>query len=256
MVWFFDLVAVILTGLFVWGLVAPRSQWWALTSWAIADPYKHEPGAGAYNLRRLASGVGLLGLVSVFLISTAPLLVSARSAGPPSAVEQMWGSPDPQVVNRVATARTEPPTTLPEVPILGYQAFEESSTPPYLTPLKTYTLLGSSEISGLIGSDPDVGFSAVDTAHLVINVRGPILCIPRAVVVIETETTVQIAAYYGLPNSADGSAVDHLAGCPADSYLTASLLLPIRLSAPVGERELQALDGTPLTAVPLVEPED
>jgi hypothetical protein len=60
---------------------------------------------------------------------------------------------------------------------------------------------------------------------------------------------VQIGIYYGLPDPADGSVVDHTKGCPPGAPVTASLLIPIALSAPVGDRQVQALDGTPLPGV-------
>ena len=42
----------------LWGLVAPRGQWRALASWSFRDPHAGEPGATAYAIRRVASGLG------------------------------------------------------------------------------------------------------------------------------------------------------------------------------------------------------
>jgi hypothetical protein len=156
------------------------------------------------------------------------------------------------VVNRVVTGFTAPPADLPEMPVLGYQPFGDGGAPSYLTRLKQFSLLGKFDMHGYIGSTPDDGFAAIDTADLVVNVRGPVLCIPRAAVVIETDTTIQVGIYYGLPDSADGSPIDQVAACPAGSTLTASILVPLKLSAPVGDRAVQALDGTPIDSVEIV----
>jgi hypothetical protein len=78
------------------------------------------------------------------------------------------------------------------------------------------------------------------------------LCIPRAAVVVESDTTVKIGLYYGLPDSADGSPVDNTKGCPINSPVTASLLIPIDLTAPVGDRTVESLDGTELPSVRVV----
>lgn len=248
----FGVIAATLGIVFLWGIFAPRSQWRALAGWSTSDPHRSEPDGAAYTVRRLLSGLGVLALVTVVLVSAAPVLLSGAQPMAPglSTVEQMWGKPAPQIVNRSIKPLQAPPAGLVEFPILGYQPFdEETGSPEYLARLTTFTRLGVQQIPGYIGTLPDVGFSGVDFAEMVVNTRGPILCIPRQAVVIETDTTVQIGIFYGLPDSTDGSAVDHVAGCPVDSTLTGSVLIPIPLSAPVGDREVQALDGSPLTEV-------
>ena len=252
----FGIIAATLGIVLLWGVFAPRAQWRALASWSISDPHRSEPGGAAYAVRRLIAGLGVLSLVTVVLVATSPVWLSGAQPVAPglSAVEQMWGKPAPQIVNRAIKPLNAPPSGLVEFPVLGYQAFdEEAGSPEYLARLTTFTRLGVQQIPGYIGTLPDVGFSGVDFAELVVNTRGPVLCIPRQAVVIESETAVQIGIFYGLPDSTDGSAVDHAAGCPIDSTLTGSVLIPLPLSAPVGDREVQGLDGTPLTEVALPE---
>lgn len=251
--WVFAVLAATLGVVFLWGMLAPRSQWRALTSWSYADAHSAEPGAAAYGWQRVLSAIGILSLLTVTGVAVVPgLLYSAQSAPGLTPIEQMWGAPQPQVVNRTVTAIQTPPGGLTEVPILGVQVFDPDEGPPdYLVELKEFVRLGTNEIPGLLGTDPDVDFSAMDFADLVVNVRGAVLCVPRQVLVVESETTVQIAVYYGLPDPGDGSIPDNATACPADAPLTSSLLIPLRLGSPVGDRVFQALDGTEIDIVDL-----
>jgi hypothetical protein len=175
---------------------------------------------------------------------------------PKTPVEQMWGAPDPLVVNRVVTAVGAPPEGLVEVPVLGYQETDpEDGMYAYVYDLRHFTLLGDDRPSGLIGKDPASNFAAPDTAELLVHVRTDFLCIPRAAVVLETDTTVQIAVYVGRPNSEDGTPVDHVAGCQPNPAIGNSILLPIELQAPIAERDVQLLDGSPIQRIPVVLPE-
>jgi hypothetical protein len=238
----------------LWGVFAPKSFWRLFASWSVSDPYANEPGATSYALRRLASALGVLSLAAV--LAASGLHAIQQFPTPPaarSAVDIMWGAPDPQVVNRVVDGIPNPPTDLRAEPILGYQAFGSTGTPSYLTRLRIYNLLGKTDVPGLVGHAPDIDAFGIDSAKMIIHVRGPILCIPRAIVVVETDTTIKVGVYYGLPNSADGSPVDSLAGCPSDATLTASLLIPIQLSGPVGDREVDDLDGARLNVVHIPE---
>jgi hypothetical protein len=251
--WIFGTIAATLGLLFLWGLVAPRSQWLTLTAWSVSDPHAHEPGAAGYSVRRLASAVGLIGLTSVAFVAAASFIDRLpRPPVPQTPVHAMWGEPDPHLVNRVVRGAAKPPSGLIAVSVIDYQTFEAGDPPAYLTRLNKYTVLGSTAVPGLIGVDPDTEASATDTAELVVHVRGPILCIPRSAVVVETDTTIKIGLYYGLPNSADGSPVDSTKGCQKDSSVTASLLIPIDLASPVGDRTVESLDGTELPAVRLI----
>lgn len=163
----------------------------------------------------------------------------------------MWGSPPPLLVDRVVDAATDVPEGLVDEPLLGFQGFDDG-TPEYVRMLPTFSLLGDSRAPGYIGSQAGSDVSASGAASLVVNVRGPLLCIPRQVVVIESETAVQIAVYYGLPDSASGNPPDHVAGCPLEGVVTSSVLIPIELAAPIGDRVVQNLAGDPVPEVDLV----
>jgi hypothetical protein len=250
--WVFGVVAVTLGIFLLWGLLAPRSQWRVLSSWSVADPHRDEPGGAAYGMRRLFSGLGVLGLgVVVFVASTSYFESLPGPPAPPTQLEAMWGSPTPRIVDRIFTPVGAGPTDLVEMPVLGYQEFDEEAGPPtYVGGLQPFTLLGVLDPPGYIGTIPAVGFAAIDSADLLVHVRGPLLCLPRAAVVTESETTVQIAIYYGLPDPADGSVPDNAAGCGTDDPVTSSVLIPIRLGSPLGDREVQSLDGAPIERVP------
>lgn len=250
-------VAATLGLLLLWGLFAPRSSWRVLTGWSVSDPHGNEPGAASYGIRRAVAGAGTIAMAGIVVVATSSYVANLpKPVPPPSPIQVMWGSPDPQVVNRVVNPLPAAPAGLVEIPILGYQAFPASGPPSYLTRLKQFSRLGVTAIPGYIGRDPDATLAAIDTASMVIHVRGPILCIPRQAVVIETQSTVQIGIFYGLPDAADGAAVDSVAGCPADSTLTGSLLIPITLGAPLGDREVQSLTGQPLESVSVVSSGD
>ncbi len=84
--------------------------------------------------------------------------------------------------------------------------------------------------------------------------RGPLLCVPRAALVTETAESVTVAVYYGLPDQVDpATPVDNAVSCPADSTVTASILLPIELSEELGDRPVLTLAGDELQNVPLIE---
>jgi hypothetical protein len=249
--WVFGAVAVTLGALFLWGLVAPRTQWRALVGWSVSDPNANEPGGAAYLVRRVLSAVGLVGLLVVGLGAAGPVLALFPSDAPPiPPVRAMWGTPEPQIVNRVFAASAAPSGTLSEMPVIGYQDLGDE-LPDYLIDLTPFTLLGNADPPGYLGSNPDPGVLAVGSADLVVNVVGPVLCIPRDVVVIETEDAVQIGVFYG--RSDDAGVSDQVTACPADSSLTGSVLVPIDLSEPLGDREVQTLDGNHIRIVPLIE---
>ncbi|MGL4339176.1 MAG: fumarate hydratase [Rhodoglobus sp.] len=252
MSWVFGALAVTLGAVFLWGFIAPQGQWWALSSWALSDPRANEPAGAAYGWRRFLSGIGLLGLVIVAGSSYATSLVTQPRQGLPlGAVEQMWGDPSPRLVARVVYPLDAPPPGLVEQPLLGYQDFDDE-VPSYLLLLRSFTLLGRVDIPGYIGGDVDSDTSATGSASLVVNVRGPLLCIPRQAVVLETETTVRIGVYYGVPDPPAGPGPDHEAQCPTQGVVTSSVLVPIRLSAPVGDRVVHDLNGAELRSVEVI----
>jgi hypothetical protein len=246
----FGILAFSLGIVLVWGVFAPRSQWRALAAWSVSDPHVNEPGGAAYGWRRFMSALGALALGAIVVVSSTAGLLDVRRAMPePGAIQTMWGSPEPDIVNRVVKPAAVAPAGLVEFPVIDYQEFGEEGLPDYLAALDYYQYLGQDAPLGYIGGIPDVGYSGVDRADLVVHIRGPILCIPRAAIVIETEETIQIAIYYGLPNDPAGAVVDHVVGCPEDATLTASLLIPIELRAPVGDRTVETLAGAQISRV-------
>lgn len=86
-------------------------------------------------------------------------------------------------------------------------------------------LLGTSDIPGLVGALPEVGNRAPFYATIVVHVRGPLLCVPRAVVVSESDDEVQIGVFYGLPNGVAGSG-DVAVDCAPGGAVTGSVLIP------------------------------
>lgn len=249
----FGVLAVLLTVFLLWTLFAPRGQWRALVGWSVGDIHRDEPSGTAYALRRLGAGIGLLGIVTVAALSAAPTLVSSQEQAPEkSAIELMWGDVRPDVVNRIITPVGTAPAGLVEMPILGYQSFEEE-TPSYVAQLDDFRLLGRITPPGYVGELPPIGNGALDFADLVVNVRGPLLCIPRQVVMFQSETSVQIAVYYGLPTGPDGAEGDSVAGCPIDASVTGSVLIPLQLAAPLDGRPVLTLTGEEIPEVGIID---
>lgn len=246
-------LAVTLGMVFLWGLLAPRSQWRMLSSWRVADPLEFEPGSVAYGIRRLFFGLGLASMAAIAIGSGVDYV--AHLPPPPTphtSLEKMWGLPDPYLVDRVVSPLTSPPADMVDQPILDYQSWDADQTPSYLRTMTPFTRVATPVINGYIGHPPDRGLTGADTADLVVHVRGNVLCVPRAAVVTETANTVKVGIYYALPVPTDGSAIDSATTCARSQTATVSLLIPIGLQAPVGKRTVQSLDGTPLVAVRLV----
>lgn len=241
--WFFGIVAVTLGLVLAWGLVSPRSQWRVLRAWSVADRHRDEPGGIAYGFVRLFSALGIAGLAAVGLVGASTIIGGpVRQAAPPTVAEQVWGSPAPLLLNRVTVGATEAPADLLSAPVLAYRTFDEGIDS-YLLQAVPYSLLGDQDVPGLLGEVPEEGTSAIGASNLLINVRGPLLCIPRQAVVVETEQTVQVGVFYGLPDTADGTPADSLTSCTADAAVTGSLLVPLQLSGPVGDRTVIDLTG-------------
>jgi hypothetical protein len=244
------------TVLALWGLLAPRGLWNSLFGWSFADQRAGEPGGGSYLVRRLLFGVALAAIAAMGIVVVVQGIVNPpRVAPPPSPVEQMWGEGSHEVVNRVVTPVGAAPAGLTEVPVLDYQVITDDGGPgDYLRLLPEFAILGEQEVPGLIGAPPSDGYSAMDTAELILHVRGPLLCVPRAALVVETTESITVAVYYGLPNPANPETViDNAVSCPADSPVTASVLLPIELSEDVGERPVLTIAGDELVEVPLTD---
>lgn len=252
----FGVLAVLLTVFLLWTLFAPRGQWRALVGWSVGDIHRDEPSGVAYALRRLGAGIGLLGIATVTLFAAAPSFVSSEAQAPqPDIIKEMWGDVRPDVVNRIITPLGGAPGGLVEMPVLGYQSFSEE-TPSYVSRLDDFRLLGRITPPGYVGELPPIGNGALDFADIVVNVRGPLLCIPRQVVMFQSETSVQVAVYYGLPTGPDGAEGDSIAGCPADAAVTGSVLIPLQLAAPLDGRPVLTLTGEEIPEVPIVDPPD
>lgn len=251
--WVFGALAATLGLIFFWGVFAPRSQWRALAAWSVSDEHAQEPGGAAYGWRRLLSAAGLVGIAAVFVVSaTAAMGTPQRSVPDPTRVDLMWGSPNPSLVDRILSPLPAAPGGLVEMPILAYQAYDER-VPSYLFGLRTFAYLGAIDFPGYLGTVPDVGVSSLDSTDLVVYVRGPVLCVPRAIVIVESEEDVRVAVYYGVLDPREGPAPDQVAACPLDATLSSSVLIPIDLQTPLGDRVLITLDGTEIRNEPLLE---
>ncbi len=248
MSWAFGALAVTLGLVLLWGAIAPRSQWRALAAWSVSDPYRNEPGGAAYGVRRALNAIGVLGLMGVGIVTAlSGSTGAAQQALGPTSVEKMWGAPDPTVIDRIVVPLTAPAVGLVDMPVLGYQDIS-ADVPEYFDRLDVFSRLGNENVPGLVGGLPDVGNRALDYATLVVHVRGPLLCVPRAVTVIETPDVVQIGVYYGLPDGVAGTG-DPTVDCAAGASVTGSILIPLELSADLGERTVQTLDGTAIGEV-------
>jgi hypothetical protein len=250
------IVLVSLGIVFLWGLLAPRSQWRVLVSWSYRDPHANEPTGSAYLLYRVIAALGIATMiVSGVLAYRSHLDAQPGPSAPPTAVERMWGSPEPLVVNRVFGSVAKPPKDLVSQPILGYQAVSGKTRQPlYLFSLKTFRLDAATTENGYIGTDPTPGLVALDTADLVVRVAGDPQCFPHKAIVRENEDTVEIAVYYGQANPADGAEKGELAQCGTRaSGLSVSTLLPISLASPLGTRTVVTLDGDAIRRVDLIE---
>ncbi|MGV8852294.1 MAG: fumarate hydratase [Rhodoglobus sp.] len=248
-IWWF--LAVPLGIAAVWAILAPRNQWRSLFSWSVSNAHSSEPGGAAFAYRQfiaaIALGIALLMIVFTLVWTAAREPVEPMQA---SGVEQTWGAPQPLLVYRTFQLNRDPDATLVNVPIDSYLPVnDEERAPLYLLDLEPFSRLGTTNIPGYIGSQPSETDSTISRADVVVKVRGPLLCIPRRVVAIETPERVQLAVLYGLPNPSDDSVPDHIAGCRLGQDLTGSVLIPINLSDPIGERTVETLDGAPLAMV-------
>ena len=252
---FLYFIAALLGLCFLWGLFWPRSQWRVLASWSRRDPDASEPSAVAFTMVRLLSGVGVAMFLGVGIVLVADFVRSLPEPEPaPTAMQKMWGpAPAPKVVDRIVEPSAAANPNLASQGIIGYQVVDNvEHTPRYLAFLEAYEPPGFE--AQYIGRDPGTGFSALDSAELVLNLRVKKQCVPQQAVIIESETTVQIGVFSGLSGTV-GTAEPGNAFCSGGSLLGPSLLLPVNLKSPIGEREVQNLDGTAIRAVPEILPQ-
>lgn len=240
---------------FLWGLLAPRSQWRVLISWSYRDPHADEPTGSAYTLYRVIAAFGIVTMIVSGLLAYRSWADNQPPPPlPPTAVERMWGQPDPVVVNRVVHRLETPPPGLVEQPILGYQAVSgQTRQPLYLFGLKAFDLETATAENGFIGTDPAAGLVALDTAAVVVFVAGDPQCFPHAAVIREDKKEVRVAIYYGQARLADGSNAAGLADCNTlASARNVSTLIPLPLAAPLGDRAVLTLTGEPIRSVPVI----
>lgn len=234
----------------LWGFVAPRSQWRVLTSWSQRDPRGNEPGQVVVGIHRVVAGIAIVSLaftgVSYEQGKGQPENVPVvRSTADP--LRQLWGTPDPVVVNRVISPVTDAPADLVPLPVLRFQVTDGTHRDPsYLFDLGTFQPPKAKGGDGYVGTDPAVGLTALDTANLVVQVRADKRCIPKQVLVVQSSSAVVVAVYYGRPGSAAVSAADLATLCNAGASGSVSTLVPIHLSAAVGTRAVVNLDGVPI----------
>ncbi|TXN31160.1 hypothetical protein [Lacisediminihabitans profunda] len=235
----------------VWGLVAPRGQWRALAGWSRHDSDGGEPGPLGVAILRIVSAVGLV----VVLFGSISLANPVREELPRavdvparmSTVERLWGSPAPVVVNRVFVPVSAPPSGVVAQPVLRYQAMIGAQrTPSYLFGLKNYTRHGAKPGDGYIGSSPQVGLTALDSADLVLQVRADKRCIPYSVALVETEDTVTVGVYFGQPNAAGSGNDANVTQCDtgASGSKSVSMLIPVDLKSAVAGRTVRDFDGS------------
>lgn len=251
---FLVFAAALLCAFFVWGLFWPRSQWYVLASWTRRNPDASEPGAIAYAFHRVLCGLGVGTFAAVGVVAAVSHLESLpASEPPPTALQQMWGAaPRPVVVDRVVRSTPVPQPAFASLPLLGYQLVDNASNSPrYLVYLGVYE--PPSTGAPLIGQPPSAGFAALDSAELVVNVRLKPQCVPQQAVIVETPEAVQVSISAGVVTPVGASTASH-DFCAGGSTVGPSLLIPLDLAEPVGEREVQLLDGTPLREVEVIDP--
>jgi hypothetical protein len=249
-------ILVSLAVLTVWGAIAPRGQWRVLAGWTRRNPYASEPGPISVGVHRFVSILATLGLGFGGVLLWQQYERSLPQPPPPlSRVQQMWGAPDPVVLDRVIDSVSSVPSDLVAQPVLRYQLVDNSRRAPnYLFDLHDWKLTGPLAVGGILGAEPSAGLSALDTAAVVVQVRGDKNCIPRAVYATEDSTTVIIAVFYGRPDTASGTAPVALNDCKPvtkDSDST-SVLIPIRLQEDIGKRAVRNFNGTPIPSAPLL----
>ncbi len=236
----------------LWGFLAPRSMWRAFSSWSYRDPHLNEPTGIGYGLYRVVSVIGIVTMVvSGVLVSKVQEGSQPPPPKPATTAELLWGSPEPVVVNRVIVPVNTAPAGLVNQPILGFQDMTgKTRQPSYLFSLAHFDIPEAIPANGYIGGKPNVGLVALDTAELVVRVSGDPQCFPHAAIVMQTDEAVAIAIYYGraVPDSTHPPL--NLSDCTVMAGgLNVSTLIPISLVEPLGDRTVQALDGSPIRRV-------
>lgn len=253
--WAVAFVAV-LGVIFVWGLFAPRSQWRLLLSWTYREPQTDAPSGWAFGLQRVIAGLGIAGLLAGGGLAWQRYVDALPDPPPPpNPIVQMWGDADTLVVNRVIAPVTTAPKGLVRVDPSAYHAMDgQRRQPSYLFSMRTLGVPHGDDAGGLVGEAPPVGLVGLDTARVVVLVSADAACIPMQVYLQEGPSAVRVAVYFGRPDLADGT--EHWSGrdsCAPGSSGARSLLVPLPLVSPLGERLVTDLDGVPLRRAPIIE---
>lgn len=251
--WVFIVLAVVAGALLLWAVFDPPGQWRVLNGWATRDPAAAEPGNAIHGVRRVIAGLGLVGMVVVSGFALAGYLADRpQPAQERAALEKMWGAPTPGLLDRVIIGTSAPPAGLVEAEIVAAQAIVPGDAPRYLLTAPRWSYLGDPAPAGIVGGQAPDGETGYGGASVLLSVRGPLLCIPRSIVVIESEDEVRVSVWFGLP---DSPATDAVTECLDDPIASERVLIPLRLGSEIGERELLTAEGTPVRIIETPTPE-
>jgi len=245
--WILGAAAGLLGAILLWGLVSPRTQWRVLVGWSTSDPDRAEPGDGVHGLTRIICLLGLLGLLAFAgLQAWGAVSHQPRAATEPTAVDRMWGSPVPGLVDRLVSPGAVPPADLAPGGIAGFQEIERGWAPDYLVGMPRWSFLGDPEPTGLLGAYPGDGYTAYGLSDVLVAATGPLGCVPRAAAVAPADGVVQIGVYWGLPGA---TGQDSLAACAAAGGMRQTVLIPIQLPDPIEGRDVVTFEGAPVPPV-------
>lgn len=245
------LIVVVAGGIFLWGVISPRSQWQLLQGWAFRNPEANEPSDAAYALTRIGSAVSIVVLlVAAFNLQSLTSSDDDKGAPAMTPVKAAWGSVIVSIVNRTFTPLPAPSGTagVTMVELAGYSSIDpEARTPEYVWDAFDFMEMYIKE--GLIGQRP-AGGKAIDTADLVVGVTMGFSCFPREAVVREGIETIVVGVGFG------GDPTQRPRSCRAETPSTQpgfssnqTLLIPIDLKRPLGERSVIDLGGKPIEDV-------
>lgn len=244
-----------LTGVvFLWGVVSPRSQWHVLIGWTRGDPRLSEPGSVAYAASRMLSLIGMIVLVGTaasWIVGSATVVTPVREREP-GPTETVWGQPRSYVVDRVFTPLQNPPEGLVLQAITGYQLVDGSrNSPDYLFASGKIREAGMAAQPGFLGVVPLPGTIALDTADLIVHVRGDDRCIPQRVVLVPVDGGVQIGVFFGQPTPVGAEEAVDTANCDPDppGARTRGFLIPIDILGDLADGAVQSLGGEPIALV-------
>lgn len=249
-------LVVVLAILFLWGVLAPRSQWRLLVSWTYREPHTDAPSGWAFSLHRVIAAVGIAGLLAGGGMAWQRYLDALpEPPPPPNPIEQMWGDADTVIVNRVIRPVTSLPTGLVRVDPSAYHAMDgQRRQPTYLFGVAALEVPAGETAGGLVGAAPSPGLTALDLARVVVLATADAQCVPREVFLQEGASSVRVAVYYGRPDLPDGTPdPEGLDACVPGSSGARSVLIPLQLANPLGERLVTDLDGVPLRRAPIIQ---